>query len=74
MKPSNPIAGLVLAAGASERMGSPKALLEFPDGTSLLTRQVETLKEGGCTNIFVVVGTDAEKIKSRHQKLASIRQ
>lgn len=69
MKPSNQTAGLILSAGASERMGFPKALID-QDGTTLLEKQAETLKAGGCAEVHVVIGADAEKIRARHPKAA----
>jgi molybdenum cofactor cytidylyltransferase len=54
-----PIAGIVLAAGRSRRMGSPKALLEL-EGRSFLERLVEALRSGGCEPVLVVVGEGPE--------------
>jgi len=37
------ISAIILAAGESRRMGKPKAMLEFPDGETLLAKQVNLL-------------------------------
>jgi CTP:molybdopterin cytidylyltransferase MocA len=55
------IAGIVLAAGASRRMGRPKALLPIADDT-FVTRLVRTLRQGGADTIVVVVGAEADAI------------
>jgi molybdenum cofactor cytidylyltransferase len=47
-------AGVVPSAGASVRMGSPKALLRV-EGESFLERTARTLRGGGCDPVFVVV-------------------
>ena len=49
------VAGLVLAAGESRRLGRPKALLEI-DGERLVDRAVRVLHEAGCTTVYVVAG------------------
>lgn len=49
--------GIVLAAGASSRMGSPKPLLDV-DGSTFLERAVHLLREGGCRYVIAVVGPD----------------
>lgn len=51
--------GLLLAAGAGTRMGTPKALVEDDDG-SWLRRSVALLRDGGCTGITVVLGAALE--------------
>ena len=48
------IHGVVLAAGASTRMGRPKPLLEV-DGTTFLERAIKLLRTGGCTYVVAVV-------------------
>jgi CTP:molybdopterin cytidylyltransferase MocA len=54
------VAGIVLAAGRSRRMGSPKPLLEI-GGETFLARAVRVLREGGCDPVVAVVppGEDA---------------
>lgn len=49
------IAGIVLAAGRSRRMGSPKAFLRL-DGRTFLERAVTALRDGGCGRVTVVTG------------------
>jgi nicotine blue oxidoreductase len=48
------IVGVVLAAGGSTRMGSPKALATL-DGETFVARAVRTLREGGCARVMVIV-------------------
>lgn len=57
-------AGIVLAAGASQRMGRPKALLRRSDGVPLAARQTEVLRRGGCAWVAVVVGSEAERVRA----------
>ncbi|MBI4548951.1 MAG: nucleotidyltransferase family protein, partial [Ignavibacteriae bacterium] len=57
------IAGVVLAAGASLRMGMPKALLTIGERT-FLQHIVEVLYSARILNIVVVLGADVEKIQS----------
>lgn len=51
------IGGLLLAAGGSRRMGTPKQLLEF-EGRTLLQRAAETLIDSNCDPIVVVLGAE----------------
>jgi CTP:molybdopterin cytidylyltransferase MocA len=48
------IHGIVLAAGASKRMGKPKPLLET-DGATFLERAIKLLRTAGCTYVVAVV-------------------
>ena len=57
-------AGIVLAAGASQRMGQPKALLRGPDGMPLAARQAAVLRAGGCEPVAVVVGSRADEVRA----------
>lgn len=56
---SESIAVIVLAAGASTRMGEPKQLLPF-DGSSLLRRAAETALASSCRPVIVVLGAHAD--------------
>jgi CTP:molybdopterin cytidylyltransferase MocA len=49
------ICGIVLAAGRSQRMGEPKALLRAGNDT-FVERSVRALYEGGCAYVVVVTG------------------
>lgn len=53
---------VILAAGASTRMGSPKALLRAPDGRPFVARVVRTLTDAGVGPIVVVTGRDHDAI------------
>lgn len=53
------IHGLLLAAGSGTRMGMPKALVEDESG-AWLTRSVNALLEGGCSQVTVVLGASAD--------------
>ena len=50
------VAGIVLAAGGSSRMGTPKALLDA-GGMTFVARLSETLARGGCDPVVVVAST-----------------
>lgn len=52
--------GLLLAAGAGSRMGTPKALVRDAAGEPWLLRGAETLLEGGCDEVTVVLGAAVE--------------
>lgn len=53
---------VILAAGASTRMGTPKQLLEF-EGRPLLVRAVEAALASPAWPVVVVLGAHAEKIR-----------
>ena len=57
------ISAIVLAAGKSERMGTPKPLLTI-GGSTFLETIVENLKSAGLKEIIVVLGYKAEEIRS----------
>ncbi len=57
--------GLVLAAGSGSRLGRPKALVTDAAGETWLARTVAVLGDGGCGQVFVVVGAEAEEVR-RH--------
>jgi molybdenum cofactor cytidylyltransferase len=57
------VPGIILAAGASSRMGRTKALLAADaTGTSFVRRLARTLSEGGCEEVIVVTGGESEAI------------
>jgi CTP:molybdopterin cytidylyltransferase MocA len=57
------VTGLLLAAGAGRRMGGPKALLRDGRGVPFLDRAVGALLDGGCADVTVVLGADAEQAR-----------
>ena len=57
------IAVIVLAAGASRRLGVPKQLLLY-QGTTLVRRTVETVLLSKVNSVHVVFGFKAEKMKT----------
>lgn len=54
---TEPIAGIVLAAGASSRMGRPKAFLPMAPGGTMLGRVLGTLADAGIDPLIVVART-----------------
>jgi molybdenum cofactor cytidylyltransferase len=59
------ITALVLAAGASSRMGTPKALIDL-EGQTFLNRIVTCARSAGASSVAVVAGPpDGDKIKAR---------
>jgi molybdenum cofactor cytidylyltransferase len=70
-RPSNPhgnsvsVAAIVLAAGASARLGKPKQLLRPTGlgGETLLDHTIGAAGDGGAMPIFVVLGAHAEAIQ-----------
>ncbi len=57
------IAGVVLAAGSSSRMGRNKLLLEI-DGESLVRRAVRVAIEGGLSPVVLVTGRSREAVEA----------
>jgi molybdenum cofactor cytidylyltransferase len=55
-------AAILLAAGLSSRMGSPKPLLSW-QGRPLVRYQVEQLREAGCDPVIVVTGHEREHVE-----------
>ncbi|HNW92594.1 MAG TPA: nucleotidyltransferase family protein [bacterium] len=57
------IPAVILAAGASQRMGGPlKPLLPYAGGT-FLSAVAATLRTGGCDEIIVVLGCRADEVR-----------
>jgi CTP:molybdopterin cytidylyltransferase MocA len=54
------VTGVVLAAGAGTRTGSPKALLATPEGEPWVALATHTLRAAGCTHVIVVLGAEAD--------------
>lgn len=57
-----PVAGIILAAGGATRMGSTKVILDWK-GKPLLCSVIENALEAGLSLIFVVLGSEKEKVK-----------
>jgi molybdenum cofactor cytidylyltransferase len=62
------IAAVILAAGASTRMGTPKQLLQV-QGQSLLSRIVKRAIAAKCSPIVVVLGAFSEQIQGEVNNL-----
>lgn len=58
------IAGLLIAAGSSKRMGKPKQLLPWGD-TNLLQHAIAQLKASKIHKVFVVLGANFNLINSK---------
>ena len=56
------VAGLILAAGESRRMGYPKALLEF-QGETFLDRLIRTFRVH-CSPVVAVLGAESERVRT----------
>ncbi len=55
--------GLLLAAGGGRRYGMPKALVDTGDGPWVL-RSAQALLDGGCRDVLVVAGADADRVQA----------
>jgi molybdenum cofactor cytidylyltransferase len=66
--PESGCAAIVLAAGASSRLGQPKQLVAI-GGEALLVRTVRMAREAGCDPVIVVTGFDAERMCDALQDL-----
>ena len=60
----DPVPAVILAAGGSTRMGRTKALLPLPGGGTALARVVAACRGGGCAEVLVVAGADADAVSS----------
>ena len=55
------VGAIILAAGASSRLGQPKQLLQFRNQT-LLRRMIDAATSGGCSPVAVVVGAERDRV------------
>lgn len=62
---------IILAAGESLRMGSPKALLAAAPGQTFLARLAQTFTQAGLAPL-VVLGSQADRIRAAHPTVASV--
>jgi molybdenum cofactor cytidylyltransferase len=60
---SAPIAGLLLAAGGSSRLGRPKQLVRI-DGETLIRRSAASLIKAGAKPVVVVLGAEIDGCKA----------
>lgn len=58
---------VILAAGESKRMGSPKMILPFK-GSTMLERVISNIRASQVDKIMVVLGSDREKIQPLAEK------
>ena len=61
-EPKGPVAGIVLAAGASQRLGQNKLFLEL-EGETLLHRAVGRAVAAGLTPVLLVLGHEADRAR-----------
>jgi molybdenum cofactor cytidylyltransferase len=62
-KPRRAVAGVVLAAGSSTRMGRNKLLFEL-DGEALVARAARRAAAAGLDSIVVVLGHEADRVRA----------
>jgi molybdenum cofactor cytidylyltransferase len=65
---SSPIGLMILAAGASTRMGTPKQLLTYR-GCTLIRHMAEVAIASVCQPIAIVLGANGERIKPEISQL-----
>lgn len=58
------VGALILAAGASSRLGRPKQLISY-QGETLIARAVRIAGEGGCAPVAVVLGSAGDEIAAQ---------
>jgi molybdenum cofactor cytidylyltransferase len=72
MTPCAVIVSVILAAGRSQRMGRPKALLPHVDGaTSFLAYLVRTCRAGGVATVLVVGREEDRALREEVQRAAA---
>ena len=60
----NSVAAIILAAGASRRMGKPKQLLPYREHT-LLGHVIQCTLASSCSSVIIILGANAGIIKSQ---------
>lgn len=70
MSKADPVAGVVLAAGAGRRFGMPKVLA---DQGEWLARAVAALDHGGCDDIIVVLGAAVVEVPAPARAVVAAR-
>lgn len=68
-KNTDKIWAVVLAAGESRRMGTPKMLLPFR-GKAMAEQVIINIRDAGIKNILAVIGAEKEKLPMLLQKLS----
>lgn len=58
-RPSETLAGLVLAGGQGRRFGGPKAWAELPDGRTFIEACVEALRDAGAAPVAATLPPDS---------------
>jgi molybdenum cofactor cytidylyltransferase len=61
--PETSVAAVILAAGASQRLGEPKQLVSL-HGESLIRRSARLAAESGCSPVLVVIGFEAPRMRN----------
>jgi molybdenum cofactor cytidylyltransferase len=69
--PETKVTAIVLAAGASTRMGRNKLLLDV-GGQSLVRRAVRAVIEGGVDEVVVVLGHEEDRVRAELRGLACL--
>lgn len=62
------LSAIILAAGDSTRMGSPKALLPVPGGPAFVSAIVKTLAAAAISDIVIVTGRDHDRVVEALQR------
>ena len=70
--PADAVAGVVLAAGASTRMGENKLLFRL-NGEALVARAARTAASAGLDPVIVVLGHDATRVERELEGIACLR-
>ncbi len=57
------VAGVILAAGGSQRLGRPKQLLDW-QGQPFIAKVAQNASDAGLTPLIVVTGAESEAVKA----------